>query len=53
MIFDVDPAKSAANKIKHGIDFEEAQLLWEDSNLLEAPARTTDEPRMIAIGMID
>jgi uncharacterized protein len=50
MIFEFDPAKSEANKIKHGIDFEEAQLLWEDNNFLEAPARTMDEPRMIVIG---
>ncbi len=53
MIFDFDPAKSATNKIKHGIDFEEAQSLWDDINLLEAPARTSDEPRMIAVGMIE
>ena len=52
MDFDYDPAKSAANAAKHGIDFEDAQALWRDPRLLEAPARTDDEPRFIVIGRI-
>lgn len=52
MEFDYDAAKSAANKSKHGIDFEEAQTLWDDPDLLEAPARTDDEPRFLVIGLI-
>ena len=52
MNFEFDPAKSAGNKAKHGIDFDEAQALWDDSRLLEAPARTVDEPRFIVIGRI-
>ena len=52
MNFEFDPDKSAANKAKHGIDFEEAQRLWADPWLLEAPARTDDEPRFLAIGRI-
>lgn len=52
MDFEYDPKKSAANKAKHGIDFEEAQALWRDENLLEAPARTEDEPRFLAVGKI-
>ena len=52
MNFEFDPAKSAGNKAKHGIDFDEAQTLWDDSRLLEAPARTVDEPRFIVIGRI-
>jgi uncharacterized DUF497 family protein len=28
-----------ANKQKHGIDFREAQMLWEDIDLLEIPAK--------------
>jgi len=35
---------------KHGIDFEEVQLLWEDPDWIEVPARTTDEPRFIIVG---
>ena len=52
MQFEFDAGKSASNKAKHGIDFEEAQALWDDPFMLEAPARTTDEPRYLAIGRI-
>lgn len=52
MPFEFDSDKSAANKAKHGVDFEEAQALWNDPWLLEAPARTDDEPRFLAIGKI-
>lgn len=34
-MFEYDPGKSAANKDKHGIDFEEAQALWRDEQRLE------------------
>jgi uncharacterized DUF497 family protein len=53
MGFEYDPAKSAENKRKHGIDFETAQRLWGDAGLVEIPARTTDEPRWLLIGKID
>lgn len=53
MAFEYDPEKSAANLAKHGIDFEEAQRLWDDPRMLEAPARTDDEPRFLVIGRID
>jgi uncharacterized DUF497 family protein len=52
MEFEFDPVKSRANKVKHGIDFVSAQELWQDSDLLEIPARTEDEPRSILIGRI-
>ena len=52
MNFEFDPEKSAANETKHGIDFNDAQALWDDPWLLEAPARTADEPRFIVIGRI-
>jgi len=52
MEYDFDEQKSMANKTKHGIDFVEAQTLWEDVDLLEIPARTDDEPRAIVIGKI-
>lgn len=48
-----DPAKSVANRDKHGIDFIDAQALWRDVHRLEVPARTTDEPRWMVIGQID
>ena len=50
MEFEFDPVKSASNKAKHGIDFIEAQALWADDALIEAPARTDDEPRFLAMG---
>ena len=52
MPFEYNPEKSAANKVKHGIDFDEAQALWDDPWLLEAPAKTKDEPRFFVIGKI-
>jgi len=52
MNFEFDPNKSAKNKEKHGIDFLEAQALWDDPDLLEIPARTDDEPRSLIIGQI-
>lgn len=52
MEFEGDPDKSAANKTKHGIDFVEAQALWDDPELIEIPARTADEPRFLVIGSI-
>ena len=52
MIFEFDPAKSALNKDKHGIDFDEAQELWADPALLEAVAKTIGEHRFVAIGKI-
>jgi uncharacterized DUF497 family protein len=50
MGFEYDPEKSAENKRKHGVDFEEAQELWSDPELLEIPARVTEEPRWVVIG---
>ncbi len=52
MIFEFDPHKSSTNKEKHGINFQEAQALWDDPDLLEIPAKTTDEPRFLVIGRI-
>ncbi len=53
MGFEYDPDKSAENKRKHDIDFDEAQRLWADAHLVEVPARTMDEPRWLLIGKID
>jgi len=52
MEFEFDERKSAANTTKHGIDFVEAQALWDDGDLLEIPARTLDEPRWLVVGRI-
>ena len=52
MKFEFDLSKSKRNKQKHGIDFVEPQALWEDPDLLEIPAKTTDEDRFLMIGKI-
>ena len=50
MNFEFDPKKSDSNKQKHGIDFVEAQALWDDPDLIEIPVKTVDEPRYLVIG---
>ncbi len=52
MEFEFDGNKSLANKTKRGIDFIEAQVLWDDPDLVEIPARTSDEPRFLVLGRI-
>lgn len=51
-MFEFNNLKSRSNLKKHGIDFIEAQALWNDSSLLEVPAKTLDEPRFLIIGRI-
>ena len=51
--FEFDAKKSESNRTKHGIDFAEAQKLWNDAMLLEIPAKTDDELRYLVIGLID
>ena len=50
--FEFDAAKSESNRTKHGIDFVEAHVLWNDPMLLEIPVKTDDEPRYLVIGSI-
>lgn len=52
MEFEFDSAKSYSNKKKHGIDFDEAKVLWNDPDLIEIPAKTIDELRFLVIGKI-
>ena len=52
MEFEFHPTKSDSNKKKHGIDFYEAQALWNDSDFIEIPLKTIDEPRFLVIGRI-
>lgn len=51
--FEFAESKSQANLSKHGIDFVDAQLLWNDPMLLEIPAKTEDEPQYLVIGLIN
>lgn len=52
MPFEYDPHKSDSNRAKHGIDFEQAQELWNDEAHLEIPARNLDELRFLVVGKI-
>jgi uncharacterized protein len=52
MEFEFDPKKSEANRTKHGIDFIQAQVLWDDPDIIEIPVSTSDEPRFLVIGKI-
>lgn len=51
--FQYDPKKSESNLKKHGIDFEQAQALWDDPNLVRILAHSEDEPRTIIIARIE
>lgn len=51
-MFEFADSKSKSNLEKHGIDFIQAQLLWDDPDLLEIPAKTADEPRFLIVGKI-
>lgn len=50
MLFEYDPIKSESNRVKHGIDFEEAQELWENL-YLKASARNRGEQRYAVVGI--
>lgn len=50
--FEFDEAKSRLNFEKHGIDFQQAQALWQDPDLLEIRAKSEDEPRFLVVGLI-
>jgi len=52
MEFEYDEIKSISNKKKHGIDFIEAQKLWNDENKIIYPARSVTEERNILIATI-
>lgn len=53
MKFQYDQRKSASNLRKHGINFDQAQLLWDDPDLVELAARSDDEPRSIVIARLN
>jgi uncharacterized protein len=52
MEFEFDAAKSDGNKNKHGIDFIDAQALWNGPDFVEVPAITSGERRNLVIGKI-
>lgn len=52
MKFEYDSNKSATNKVKHGISFEEIQVLWE-SPCIEIAVDGGTEPRFLVIGVLE
>ncbi len=53
MGFEYDINKSLSNKKKHGIDFEEAQELWNDPYAFEIPStQSEDKERFLVFGKI-
>jgi uncharacterized DUF497 family protein len=51
MEFEYDKNKSELNKLKHGVSFEDAKVLWVFDNIV-LPAITKDEIRNMIIGKI-
>ncbi|MFH1067412.1 MAG: BrnT family toxin [bacterium] len=52
MDFEYDFRKSGINKIKHGIDFKDAQRMWE-GEVVEMNSRREGELRKLVVGKID
>ena len=53
MKFEYDDNKSKINKKKHGIDFVEAQNLWQNKNALVVPLHSATVPCHYRVGKID
>lgn len=52
MTFDWDPAEDASNRVKHGVGFETAQLVFDDPHAISALDRVADgEERWQTIGV--
>ncbi|MCD8478440.1 MAG: BrnT family toxin [Sulfurospirillum sp.] len=51
-MFEYDEAKSQANKEKHGIDFEEAQALWDNEYSVFKQVEINNEERFLLVGYI-
>lgn len=51
-MFEWDEDKNRRNITKHGVSFEEAQVIWADPNSLEFldPENSKDESRFIRVG---
>jgi len=52
MKFEYDDSKSTINKNKHGIDFEEAQSLWNDCEGITIQAKSDTGPRYAFISKL-
>ena len=52
LCFEFDDNKSLTNYDKHGVDFNDAQSLWDDSDVTEVEAMSGDEQHVLVIGAI-
>jgi uncharacterized DUF497 family protein len=52
-MFEFDPVKSKSNFLKHGIDFEQAQQLWNDSDRAIVAAKFVSEIRYLLIAKLN
>lgn len=52
MRFDFDPHKDFENRKRHGIDFEEAQRLWERTHVIIPAKDVRGEKRFAILGKI-
>jgi uncharacterized DUF497 family protein len=50
--FEWDPAKSASNLEKHGIDFQQAVALWDDPMSVTGPAKADVEDRFMTVARL-
>ena len=53
MKYEYDNNKNLSNKHKHGIDFEEAKLIYNDDKMIEITTSYENEERIINIGKIN
>lgn len=53
MTYEWDPKKAEANRRKHGVSFEEAASIFQDTDALtfEDPDHSAEEPREVTIGL--
>jgi len=51
--FEWDPAKSATNKTKHGVDFEQATAMWLDERAVKILAGEASEVRYYLIAKLN
>lgn len=53
MRFEFDPRKSRINWERHGIDFEDAQALWEEHHVVIAAKTVAGEVRYALVAMLE
>lgn len=48
-----DPAKSASTRLKHDVDFIEAQAIWRAPDRAVVDSKNATEPRQLTIGALN